>query len=72
MASGYNEKLIQCPFYEASATQSISCEGVTDECITRLIFTSPKEMQLHRMVYCERGYQECRIYKMLEKKYEEE
>lgn len=72
MASGYNEKRIQCPFYQASATQSISCEGVTDECITRLIFTSPKEMSLHRMTHCENKYQNCRMYRLLEKKYEEE
>lgn len=72
MANRYNEKLINCPFYEASATQSISCEGITDECTIRLIFDSPREMNLHRMVCCENGYGKCRIYKMLEKKYEEE
>lgn len=72
MANRYNENLINCPFYEASATQSISCEGITDECTTRLIFTSPKEMSLHRMVHCENKYHACRMYRLLEKKYEEE
>jgi hypothetical protein len=71
MPRTYNEGLINCPFYKATATQSISCEGITDDCITKLLFTSPEKRDLHRKIYCDNQYKKCEIYNMLVKKYEE-
>lgn len=72
MPRTYNEGDIQCPFYQAMATKSITCEGITEECITKLIFKSPEIRDGHRKIFCDAKYQNCEIYIMLEKKYEDE
>ena len=71
MPRTYNEGLIICPFYKATATQSISCEGITEDCIIKLLFASPEKRDLHRKIFCDNNYKNCEIYRMLEKKYEE-
>ena len=72
MPRTYNEGLIRCPFYQSMTQKSISCEGITDDCIIKLLFTSPEKMNLQRKIFCEHKYKNCEIYTMLEKKYEEE
>ena len=62
---------IQCPFFKRIAEQSITCEGITDVCVLRLIFTSKKEKRNHRRIFCCDKYKNCEIYTMLEAKYEE-
>ena len=71
MPRTYNEGLINCPFYKSMAQKSITCEGITEECITKLLFTSPEKRDMNRKVLCENRYKNCEIYRMLEKKYEE-
>lgn len=71
MPRTYNEGLINCPFYKSMAQKSITCEGITDDCITKLLFSSPEKRDLHRKIFCECKYKNCEIYTMLEKKYEE-
>ena len=71
MPTTFNEAHIVCPFYEYSATKSITCEGITDDCILKTYFNTKKKMQLHRNVFCCNKYKNCEIYAMLEKKYEE-
>ncbi len=71
MPRAYNEGLINCPFYKSAATQSITCEGITDDCIIKLLFISPEKRDLHREIFCDRRYKNCEIYTMLEKKYED-
>lgn len=66
------EGCIQCPFFKRIAEQSITCEGITDVCVIRLIFKSKKEKTLHRRIFCDKNYKNCEIYTILEKKYEEE
>ena len=70
MPRAYNESLILCPFYKSIATQSISCEGINDNCTTKLLFTSADKMNMHRKEFCECKYKLCKIYSLLEKKYE--
>lgn len=70
MPRTYNEGLIICPFYKAMAEKSITCEGITDECILKLIFTSPAVRDVHRKVFCEAKYKNCEVCEMLEAKYE--
>lgn len=72
MPRAYHEALIKCPFYKSMTKVSISCEGITDDCITKLLFTSAKKMELHREIFCDSKYKNCEIYQMLEKKYEED
>ena len=71
MPRTYNEGLINCPFYKAMATKSISCEGITEDCVIKLLFTMVEKRELHRKIFCENKYINCEIYRMLEKKYEE-
>ena len=71
MPRTYNEGLIKCPFYKTIATQSISCEGITEDCTIKLLFISPERRDLHRKIFCEHKYQNCEICTMLEKKYED-
>lgn len=71
MPRTYNEGLVQCPFYQAMSKKSITCEGITDDCITKILFQSAENMKLHRKIFCDAKYKNCEIYMMLEKKYEE-
>lgn len=71
MPRTYNEGLVQCPFFQSAATKSITCEGITEECILKLIFTSVDARDLHRTIFCDARYRNCEVYQMLEQKYEE-
>ncbi len=71
MPRAYNEGLICCPFYQSMANKSISCEGITDDCITKLLFISSEKRELHRKIFCEKKYENCEIYRMLEEKYKD-
>ena len=71
MPRTYHEVLIKCPFYKSMAQKSITCEGITDDCITKLLFVSPEKRDMHREIFCDNRYKCCEIYSILEKKYEE-
>jgi hypothetical protein len=71
MPRTYDEGSIKCPFYIAMATKSITCEGITDECTTKLLFTTIGKRDLHREIFCECNYSKCEVNRMLEKKYED-
>lgn len=71
MPRTYNEGLILCPFYVSMATKSITCEGITDDCILKIIFKDSTQRDKHREIFCDRHYRKCEIYGILEKKYEE-
>ena len=66
------DEYVKCPFYLRLSEQSITCEGITDNCVTKTIFNSKKEKRKHRNIFCCNKYQNCEIYGMLEKKYEED
>lgn len=72
MPRTYNECLINCPFYKSMGLKSISCEGITDDCYIKLLFTSLEKRDLHRSIFCDNKYKNCEIYMMLEEKYKEE
>lgn len=71
MPRTYNEGNIKCPFYMSMVRKNISCEGITADCITNLLFNTVEKRDLHRKIFCENRYMNCEIYTMLEKKYEE-
>ena len=71
MPRTYNEGLICCPFYKSMAQKSITCEGITDDCIIKLLFTSPEKRDLHRKIFCEQKYKNCELYGVIERKYED-
>lgn len=61
-----------CPFFKASDTRKVACEGITDDCTTILSFNSQNKRNQHRELFCDRQYQNCEVYKMLKEKYEDE
>ena len=71
MPRTYNEALIGCPFYQSMTKKSILCEGITDDCTIKLLFTSSEKHHQHRNIFCNNKYENCEIYAILEKKYEE-
>jgi hypothetical protein len=70
MPTDFNDANIVCPFYLYSAKKSISCEGVTDGSRLKMLFDTHKDMHYYRCNYCSAKYKNCKIYSMLEKKYE--
>lgn len=71
MARYQNDVEIQCPFYKNIGMKSITCEGITDDCVTKILFNTLQLRDEHCKIFCECKYQNCEIYTMLEKKYEE-
>lgn len=66
-----NDGDIKCPFYITRTKLSITCEGITDDCITKLLFKNSAKMEAQREIFCNERYTYCEIYNMLMKKYEE-
>ena len=71
MASTYKDVEVKCPFYKEQTARTISCEGITDDSIIKQYFSFPRSKELHVNVFCERKFENCEIYRMLVKKYEE-
>ena len=65
-----NDGDILCPFYIARTRMSITCEGLTDDSIIKLLFITHETKRMHRKTFCAGRYKACEIYKMLERKYE--
>ena len=72
MARYQNDVEIQCPFYINIGMKSITCEGITDDCVNKILFNTPQLRDIHSKIFCEKKYKYCEIYRMLEKKYEDE
>lgn len=71
MPTQYEDADVKCPFFRRQTTVSITCEGLTEDSVIRLCFTSGKAKDLQARIFCEKRYKNCEIYTMLEKKYEE-
>lgn len=61
----------KCHFFQTSSYRTITCEGITDDCINILSFFSSKKKTFHFDVYCKDKCEYCEIYRMLMEKYEE-
>lgn len=72
MATMYEDVYVRCPFFHCGDERKISCEGITDGCITTLEFNSKEKKRLHRRIFCNERYTNCEIYRMLEEIYEDE
>lgn len=71
MPTIFDDVEAKCPFFKYSGKQKIACEGITDDCTTWLMFSSEQKRNLHRKIFCNARYQNCEIFIMLNKKYEE-
>ena len=66
-----NDADVLCPFYKNATEKGVVCEGITDDSVLKVLFSRTSEMYSHRRVYCCGRYKLCRVYLMLEKRYEE-
>ena len=71
MPSNFGDQDAICPFFKRSTEKRISCEGITDGCLTHIEFNSRNKKKMHRKIFCDRKYENCEVYRMLEDKYNE-
>lgn len=71
MPTTYKDVEVKCPFFKEHTKKGITCEGLTEDSIIKLCFLSTESKDLQARVFCNTKYQNCEIYRMLEKKYEE-
>lgn len=71
MPTMFDDVDAKCPFFKSSGKREISCEGITEDCTTCLTFVSQQKRALYRRLFCDARYKNCKVYKMLEEKYEE-
>ena len=71
MPTMYDYVYAKCPYFRGSKREKISCEGITDECVTEIKFTTEDKQRQHRAIFCNDKYQNCEICRMLDEKNEE-
>lgn len=71
MPRNYDTCFAKCPFFESSGKKNVCCEGITNVCTINIRFVSEEERNKHRNIFCDDKYQNCEIFKTLEKKYED-
>ncbi len=67
---GWEDKTVKCPFYRERQREKkrIKCEGVVPGTTTQLTFRGDKRWYMKD--YCCKNYEKCRIYQMLDRKYD--
>ena len=69
MPTSYDDVDVKCPFFKGSDKRKVMCEGITDDCIIKLIFFSELKRNCHHSIFCCEHFTKCEIYRMLEGKY---
>lgn len=71
MPTTWIESYVKCPFYKyEDGKKSITCEGISDACITRVIFVTKEKQRVQLQKTCCGDYKKCPFYKILMEKYE--
>ena len=71
MSTLYNYVYVQCPYFLRCNKTTITCEGISEGCVTSLEFKREKDNLLHKRVFCDDKYKNCEICRMLDEKNEE-
>jgi len=73
MPSGsYAQVEVQCPFYHYDdGRRRITCEGITDGCVTAVVFRCRGDYDTQIRVFCCGKYENCEVCRMLMGKYED-
>lgn len=68
--AGYEAKFVKCPFYQEKQNDKnrIKCEGVIEGTTVQLTFISEKKWYIKG--FCCKNFEKCRIYRMLNEKYQ--
>ncbi len=61
---------VQCPYFRREEKTRISCEGITDNNIINLMWPTKAEKMKYLKSVCCQDYTACKIYKLLEEKYD--
>lgn len=72
MPTMFDDVDVKCPFFLSSSKRKISCEGITDDCIITLTFSSQEKRNTQCKIFCDDKYGCCEIYRILQEKYEED
>ena len=73
----YSDVEVICPFFDKGGRGYIQCEGVIENTFNRMLFISldghplDKERDAYSTIFCEQCFEECEVYKMLNRKYED-
>lgn len=67
--SDYGSVYVECPFFIKDDEYRIKCEGTQVGNKIHLVFGSAKKKKEYSHGNCCENFQDCRIYKMLIKKY---
>lgn len=70
MTTMYSDVSAKCPFYKRCGMNSVTCEGLYNKTTLSMNFDSRNDLGNYRTLFCDNGYQKCKIYRLLEKKYE--
>ena len=70
MPNQYKDVYVQCPFYKRQTSVGISCEGLTDDMVISLHFSTSENKKKQMQCFCENRYNNCEIYRIVEKKYD--
>ena len=65
----YISPYVKCPFYKCENSQSIHCEGISEENTIHMIFYPARAKNSYRKRVCEKDYTKCPIAGMLNQKY---
>lgn len=68
----YKSSYVRCPFYKGENSQSIHCEGISDENTIHMIFSPANGKNAYRKKVCEKDYNNCPIAGVINKRYEVE
>lgn len=68
--SAYDAIEIMCPFFRSHERQVISCEGITEDSVVRLVFKTREARDRQERIFCGGAYEKCEIYRAICEKYD--
>ena len=71
--SKYISKYVVCPFYRRHDNNRICCEGINKTNTINLVFEDSKKQKEYALQHCNNidGCKQCKIYQMLDSKYQQ-
>lgn len=70
MSTNWRTVYTLCPFYKKETGDRIVCEGVPDQTVTSLNFTSANAKNEFKTIYCEANYKACPYARILYDKWD--
>ena len=72
ISSGWTVAHLKCPFFLGETEKTVVCEGWLPHQKTEMRMSGKHEKREFMEQWCCENYQECEVYKLVMKKYEEE